>query len=152
MKAELVNVFIKAFIVVSEMTLGEKPVMKETFKRTNTSSLLDIAVVVGITGDMKGQVVINFSKETGKAIASKMMGGMPVEALDDITKSALSEMCNMILGTASTELSQLGITTDITPPNLIIGEHMSMTAKEKTLIVTLETSLGQVLLEIAIED
>lgn len=152
MKAELVNVFIKAFIVVSEMTMGERPVMKETFKRTTTSSLLDIAVVVGVTGELKGQVVINFSKDTGKGIASKMMGGMPVESMDDIAKSALSEMCNMVLGTASTELSQIGISTDITPPNMIIGEHMSMTAKEKTLIVTLEASVGQVLLEIAIED
>jgi chemotaxis protein CheX len=152
MKAELVNTFIKAFIIVSEMTLGERPTMTKTFKKTATSSLLDIAVVVGITGDIRGQVVINFSKETGMAIASKMMGGRPITELDNISNSALSEIGNMVMGTASTDLSQIGVTTDITPPNLIIGEHMSMTSKDKTLIVSLDTTLGKIMLEIAIED
>ncbi len=137
--------------MVCEMMLGERPVMKETFKKTSTTSLLDVAVVIGITGQLKGQVVINFSSETGQNMASVMMGGIPISELDEIGKSALQEIGNMMMGTASTELSQLGVTTDITPPHMITGEHMSMTAKDKTIIVSFELSAGKILLEISIE-
>ena len=42
-------------------------------------------------------------------MASKMMMGMPVTALDDMSISAISELGNMIMGNAATILLNKGI-------------------------------------------
>ena len=53
-------------------------------------------------------------------LASKMCM-MPVDKLDELSLSALSELSNMILGNAATVLSTKGVTIDITPPAIIRG-------------------------------
>ena len=50
-----------------------------------------------------------------------MMMGMPVENLDDMAISAISELGNMIMGTAATMLSENGVIIDITPPVVELG-------------------------------
>lgn len=152
MKSEHINVFLKSLISVSEMVLGEKLVKKEPFLKSQTTQLKDIAVIVGITGQLKGQVVISFNQETALGIASKMMGGMSVTELDDMAKSAVSEIGNMVLGTSSTELAELDIVTDITPPNLVSGQNMSMTFIKKAIVVPFDSTLGEIYLEISLED
>ena len=50
-----------------------------------------------------------------------MMMGMPVTEIDDMAKSALSELGNMIMGNAATLLSNKNFRIDITPPTLGMG-------------------------------
>jgi chemotaxis protein CheX len=52
-----------------------------------------------------------------------MMGGLPVDSLDDMAKSAISELGNMIIGNTATILSTRGISVEITPPSLHVGEN-----------------------------
>jgi chemotaxis protein CheX len=152
MKAEYVNLFIKAFVSVGEMVLGGKLTSKKPFIKTKTAGIKDVAVLIGVTGQLKGQVAINFEKETAIKIASFMMGGMEITELDDIAKSAVSEVGNMVMGNASTELSNVGISTDITPPNLIVGQNMFITNIEKTIVVPFDSQYGEIYFEIAIEE
>lgn len=79
-------------------------------------------IMLGVTGEMTGQVCIVFDTEIGKDIASRMMMGMPVPEIDDMAKSALSELGNMIMGNAATLLSNSQIRIDITPPTLGTGK------------------------------
>lgn len=78
-------------------------------------------IMLGVTGEISGQVLIIMSNETAKDIASRMMMGMPVTEIDDMSKSALSELGNMIMGNAATILSNNNTMIDITPPTLMIG-------------------------------
>lgn len=78
-------------------------------------------IMLGITGEMTGQVCIVFDLEVAKDIASRMMMGMPVPEIDEMAKSALSELGNMIMGNAATLLSNAGVLIDITPPTLGTG-------------------------------
>lgn len=79
-------------------------------------------IMLGITGELTGQVCIVFDFEVAKDIASRMMMGMPVTEIDDMAKSALSELGNMIMGNAATLLSNNKIMIDITPPTLATGK------------------------------
>lgn len=79
-------------------------------------------IMLGVTGEMTGQVCIVFDLEVAKNIASRMMMGMPVTEVDDMAKSALSELGNMIMGNAATLLSNKSIKIDITPPTLGTGK------------------------------
>ena len=86
-----------------------------------------VRIILGVTGAMTGQVIISMPESKAKDIASRMMMGMPVETLDDMAISAISELGNMIMGTAATMLSENGVIIDITPPVVELGTvYMNM--------------------------
>ena len=59
-------------------------------------------------------------------IASAMMMGMKITELDEMSKSAIAESANMILGNAATILYNKGIKIEITPPSLMTGENIQI--------------------------
>lgn len=78
-------------------------------------------IMLGVTGEITGQVLIVMDHDVAMDIASRMMMGMPVTEIDDMAISALSELGNMIMGNAATILSNNNTLIDITPPTLITG-------------------------------
>ena len=66
------------------------------------------------------------SEETAKFVASTMMMGMPVESMDDMAQSAISELANMLTANSATNLSQMGIEVDISTPILTIGDGFTL--------------------------
>lgn len=78
-------------------------------------------IMLGITGAITGQVCIVLDIPIAKDIASRMMMGMPVNEIDEMAKSALSELGNMVMGNAATLLSNTQVIIDITPPTLGTG-------------------------------
>lgn len=110
-----------------------------------------ITIIVGITGEMRGQVIISLQEDVACQIASHMMMGMPVPELNDMAKSAVSELANMILGNAATIFSTKGISVDITPPNLVMGSNLSFSVSDsKTICVPLDNDDGTTLIELNI--
>ena len=81
-----------------------------------------VVLTLGIVGDKKGNVVYSIDMDGAKKIASTMMMGMPVTALDDMSISAISELGNMIMGNAATIFSTKGYVIDITPPSVCHGD------------------------------
>lgn len=94
-------------------------------------------IQVGIVGQMKGQVLLAMSIENAKKIASSMMFGMPVEELDEISKSALSELSNMIMGNAATLIANQNIIIDITPPLAMSGSNLCLQSDVQSIQVPL---------------
>ncbi len=88
---------------------------------------------VGLTGDLKGQVLLVMSIDNAKMIASNMMFGMPVAELDDMASSALSELANMIMGNTATLFSTNCIHIDITPPLSMMGTQLHLTSDAQAL-------------------
>lgn len=85
-----------------------------------------VIIIVGIVGAVKGNVVYRIGVENAKQIASTMMMGMPVEELDDMSRSALSELTNMLTASAATAFYDAGIQIDISTPTLLYGENISV--------------------------
>ena len=153
MKVEYVNAFIKATsqvfktIANIDVTVGKPYIKKSPFEANN------LVILVGITGEIQGQAVIGLSEDTAKQMASAMMMGMPVDALDEMSKSALQELGNMIMGNSATLLFNDGCVVDITPPTLMIGDHIEIsTGNMKTLTVPLQSHIGEVLLNISTKE
>lgn len=76
-----------------------------------------LIILIGFTGEMKGQAMIAFEKRVACDIASRMIM-MPVTELDEMSKSAIGELGNMIMGNTATIFSTKGIAIDITPPTI----------------------------------
>lgn len=79
-----------------------------------------LIILIGFTGEMKGQAMIAFEKAVACDIASKMIM-MPITEMDELAKSAICELGNMIMGNTATVFSTKGIGIDITPPTLGTG-------------------------------
>ena len=123
-----INPFVKATVTVLDMlgmTGGKlgKPSLSDLKFPDNT-----FLIQVGVTGGMKGQVIIGMTEEKAKNTASVMMMGMPVEALDDMARSALGELGNMIMGNTATIFSTMDIVFDITPPLSMHGRDLKLQA------------------------
>nr|WP_319487211.1 chemotaxis protein CheX [uncultured Caproiciproducens sp.] len=81
-----------------------------------------VVVIIGITGDLHGNVYFTMGEDCAKKVASSMMGGMDVPQFDEMVQSAVSELSNMLAATACTDLSGKGINADISTPTLIHGD------------------------------
>lgn len=107
----------------------QKPILKEAkFDHDNW------VIIIGVTGEMRGQVLIGMTEETACAIASKMCM-MEVKTIDDFASSAIGELGNMIMGNAAIVFSSNGVGIDITPPTLSHGEVSFTNNFAKTLCV-----------------
>lgn len=92
---------------------------------------------------MRGQVIFSMNIGIACSIASSMMGGFEITQLDDISKSAIAELANMILGNAATIFSTRGIGIEITPPSMVTGDNIQIsTSKTKTICVPIQFDNG----------
>ena len=107
-----------------------------------------VGIVISIIGDIKGNIIYLLSEDDAKSIASKMMMGMPVDILDEMSKSAVSELINMLTANAATNFANSGIGIDISPPVLIHGDVSVSTNVDKVL--SLEMGIEDMLMEVNI--
>jgi len=152
MKAEYVNAFIKASTEVLNNFVTEKFSVGRPYIRQNPFPTKEIVILLGITGDIRGQAVFSLSEQMARAVASGMMMGMPVDEIDEMAKSALSELGNMIMGNSATLLFNLGVKIDITPPSLVKGQAIEISSSGlETICVPLVSTLGEIEFDIGIK-
>ena len=138
MDVKHVNPFIDAFASVMPM-LGFSKVEKGGLK-INSRNITGngVIVILGIVGEIRGNVVYIIDLESAKKVASTMMMGMPVTELDQMSISALSELTNMLTANAATCFSTMGITIDISTPTLLVGDNVDVKmSSEQVLCVEL---------------
>ena len=124
MRAEWINPFIEAFHSVMPGIGFESIQKKGVTVQTESIHGDGVAINIGVVGDVKGSVVYNIEASNAKALASKMMMGMPVEEINDMSKSALAELSNMLTAHASNNFEQISIQTNISPPTVLYGEDL----------------------------
>jgi len=127
---EYINPFIQASQQVLKQLVNIDFKLGKVYIKEPTYKVDQVVVIIGMTGNIKGQVNFCMSLSTAKSIASIMMGGYPVNELDELAKSAIGEMANMIMGNTSTLFSQKGLKVEITPPSILIGENMTLSTSK----------------------
>jgi chemotaxis protein CheX len=149
MDAKLVNPFVDAFMSVMPQMGFPEPKRSKMYVREKNAVSLGVSVVVGFTKQIRGNVVYNMGADTAKFIASTMMMGMPVNELDGMAQSAISEMSNMLTANAATNLTGMGLEVDISTPSLTVGEKFKVKICEAQYL-TVEMDLGGHLVELDI--
>lgn len=120
MKAEHVNPFIISIcklmkdMCMLELKIGQPGMYSGSYAP-------DASIIrLGLVGALQGEVLLNIDHSTAIEIVSKMVM-MPVETIDELGQSAISELGNMIAGNAATVFANKGILIDITPPSYSVG-------------------------------
>ena len=132
MNVKLINPFLQSFNTIMPQLGFEVEKGSITVKDRIAAS--GVTISVGLTGDVKGNVIYVLTSDGGRSIASKMMMGLEVPELDDMAKSALSEMSNMLTANASINYSNEGINTDISTPVLVTGTDMNIKVNTDQII------------------
>lgn len=155
MKAEYINPFVVAAQNVIKTACNEDLTIGKLSIKSNPIMTNDVVSLIGVTGAVEGQVIFSLGDSVARYIASKMMFGADVPELDEMAKSAICELTNMILGNTATGFSEQGVLIDITPPSLLIGKDMTVsTVKGDFVSIPLQfTSTGATFeIEIFIKD
>ena len=136
MNAEYINPFlIAATKILKDTCFIDASIGKPYINNTKFSGDT-LVIIIGVTGEMRGQVMIAFSNSVACDIASKMIM-MPITELDELSMSAICELGNMILGNTATVFSSKGIGIDITPPTVCMGNVQFTTSYTKNICIPL---------------
>lgn len=120
MKAEHVNPFIISVCkIMKDMCMLDLKIGKPSIKKGGYQGDTSI-IKLGLVGALTGEVVLNIAHPTALQIVSKMVM-MPVDTIDAMGQSAISELGNMIAGNAATIFANSNILIDITPPSYFVG-------------------------------
>lgn len=111
----------------------------------------EVTVLVGLTGEVSGVCLLTMPNATAYAIVGAMMGET-VTTLDDIGRSAVAELGNMIAGAATIKLEERGISSNITPPSVLQGDRPEIaTPNHERSVAPLTTGVGSLTLHISIK-
>lgn len=120
MKAEHINPFIISVCkIMKDMCMLDLKIGKPSMRSGGFSADTSL-IQLGLMGNLTGEVLLNLEHQTALGIVSKMMM-TPVDTIDSIGQSAISELGNMIAGNAATVFANSNILIDITPPAYCIG-------------------------------
>lgn len=104
-------------------------------------------IVIGMTGDMNGEILYHFPKDTALEMVKIMCGGMEVAQMDDFVTSAMGEIANIISGNAMTGLSEQNMVCDIQPPVILVDE-LPAAGANSAVCSEISTPVGSLALEI----
>jgi chemotaxis protein CheX len=136
MRIEYINPFVEAtFEVLSEILKEGNLRRGELFLKRSPTPNYGVSIIIGLTGPASGRVLLDMPPNTAKKLISAISGD-EVKDLNDIGKSALGEIANMIVGNAITKLYKKGFTFALTPPTVITGNDYTIdTPQIETLVV-----------------
>jgi chemotaxis protein CheX len=131
MRVEYINPFVEAaFNILKEVLnmMGGDPVevkRGDLYLKPSNMSIMGVAALVGLAGDVEGRVLFDMDKTTALFVASSM-NGETFTSVDEMVKATITELANMITAQAVTKLHDLGFKFDLTPPALFTGDNMEI--------------------------
>jgi len=154
MDVKYINPFLEAVVSVLG-NFGISDVKRSSIQKKETMHVdLDITSVIGLVGRVRGNIAYSLSEATALGIVSKMMN-IPVKVFDDISRSAIGELANMITGTASGVIAGLTAQKGLiesTAPSIIMGKDIYfMISSVPAIAVTMDTPAGRIEVNIGLE-
>jgi chemotaxis protein CheX len=142
---EHIDSFVKAAYSVIETMLNPDVQAGKPFFNDNPLAKYDVCILVGVLGDIHGQVICGMSRDTATRITSQMLM-YEVSEIDMMGESALCELKNIIVGTASTNLSMNGYKCNITPPLFLTNGDVPefLQHVETALAIPIKTPFGEI--------
>jgi len=140
MRVEYINPFVEAAYSVLKEVLNVDVKRGEIYLKPTSMSIMGVAALVGLAGDVEGRVLFDMTKETALFVAGKMNGEV-FTTFDELGKATIQELANMITAQAVTKLHDLGFKFDLTPPALFTGDNMEVSTnlgEVEALIVPME--------------
>jgi len=155
MRVEYINPFVESAYNVLKEYFPDAVKRGEIYLKPTSMSIMGVAALVGLAGDVEGRVLFDMTKDTALQVAG-VMNSETFTVLDELGKATIQELANMITAQAVTKLHDLGFKFDLTPPALFTGENMEVSTnlgQVEALVVPMElASLGKIEVNVAIRE
>ena len=155
MRVEYINPFVESAFSVLKEVLSSDVKRGEIYLKPTSMSIMGVAALVGLAGDVEGRVLFDMTKDTALHVAGAM-NGENFTAFDELAKATIQELANMIIAQAVTKLHDLGFKFDLTPPALFTGDNMEVSTnlgEVEALIVPMELGTnGKIEVNVAIRE
>ncbi|MCR4427046.1 MAG: chemotaxis protein CheX [Firmicutes bacterium] len=151
MRVEFVNPFASAVIMVFQKEFGMNVMREPLSLKQSPVAGSDVNTIIGVTGRVVGQVIYTIEERVAIKLASAMIGE-PVTGLDEMAKSAIAELGNIITGNAAAELAKNGYDCVLTPPTLLTGKELIVTTFAPVLSIPFHSDFGLVTVEVALRE
>jgi chemotaxis protein CheX len=152
MRVDYINPFVESAFSVIREVLNCDVKRGSIYLKNNTQSIMGVATIVGLAGAVEGRILIDMDKDTSLKVVSAM-NFEEITELDDLSKSTLSELANMVTGHAVTRLHELGFRFDLTPPAVIIGDNLKIhDVGVEAIVVPMMTAMGKIEINVAIKE
>ncbi len=153
MKAEYANPFVVAAVETFNKEIGVKLSRKELKLKDSPVPGQAISIIIGVTGAVRGQVVLSMDENVAMAVTKAMLPGKLPAEMKKLVHSAVSELANIITGQASILLAGDAGKIDITPPAIITGTGWGMDFMNiQTISLSFLSEIGQFELNIALTE
>jgi chemotaxis protein CheX len=151
MNVQYINPFVIAASTVLEMVLGHPAKKGDIYLQSEASTNHQCNVVLGITGQVQGQVIYGMSTVTADRIVSTMLG-QQIKIFDQLAASAIGELGNMISGHAMGHLHEAGWICDITPPTIIRATNVKIsTISIPAVVIPMTVQQGEISITVGLQ-
>lgn len=153
MDLKYINPFVEAVHSVFDTMLHTQPTRQpvKISDGNGTGNGAELTTLVGITGQLHGVVVLRFPSRTALTLAGRMLGNT-LDAVDSGVIDAVSEIVNMVAGSAKSKFDldpplQLGL------PTVVEGKEyrVNYPSKSMWLEVPFQSDAGQFSMELTFE-
>lgn len=138
--------------IMAEVT-GEEIVSLDEFK-IEPADRLSLSIIIGLSGNTNGRILLNTSVEYGRNIAIAMNFGDPLDNEDDL-HVYLAEFANMFCGRAATHINNAFGKREIwiSPPAIFSAKDLDIvTPNVSSLKAYYECSLGRYIVDMGFSE
>jgi len=124
MNVNYLNPFIEASQNVIKDITGLDSKLEKVYLRGNSFDGDEIIIIIGLTGALVGHVMLTLNVSTMDIIVKEMYAGDANNLDEDLKRSAMAELANMIVGNASNLFYKRGMKVFITTPTIMTGKKI----------------------------
>lgn len=151
-KVQILNRYVAAAADVLAQETGAPVTRRALLMEANPYTTDEVTSIVGVSGALAGSIYLTMSEKTALGVVSIMLG-QPAAVFDELAQSGISELANVVAGSASVAVSNDGYVTDITPPILVVGAGARLSSAEiQRLVVPIDTVAGTIKIHIALRE
>jgi CheY-specific phosphatase CheX len=150
LKVEYMKPFVQAACAVLEQVSGAaRPGPLGLLGTTFPAASINVATRVG--GSLRGDVVYSMSSRTAQKLAGLLIGA-EAHGFGRLTGSGLARLGDMLAHETNRSLADLGLDCHVGSPTVFQGMNVEFSAAAPALAVSIETSAGQVDVNVAVKD
>lgn len=150
MKAEHINPFLKSTIETFKTMVGLPVTPGKLYLRKEPNNS-DISGVIGLSGDIRGAVVMAYPLSTALKISSKFLQE-DIKELNASVADCIGEIANIITGFAKKDLQSLHLSISL--PSIVRGQGhvVDMPKEAPVMCIPFDSEAGSFIIEVSMVD
>ena len=152
MNVKFLNPFVEAAHEVLQAETGLALTRGDLFLEKEAFRTDEVTVILGIIGQVEGNVFYSMTERTAIGLAERMMNET-FESFIELAQSGIAELGNVITGRASVKLSHNGYESTISTPTMLLGKGaMISTLDFLRLVLPLNSDCGSLVIHLALRE